>query len=73
MSLTIETLHDEDFQLNFKFCSFANGKIAQLKFRLLLYFKKSLNLTAYMTDIKKSKFANISFCELDQSEPGRKI
>ena len=71
--MTINTLHEEDFQLNFKFCSFANGKIAQLKFRLLLYFKKSLNLTAYMTDIKKSKFANISFCELDQSEPGRKI
>ena len=72
MSFTIYTLHEEDFQLNFKFCSFANGKFAKLKFRLV-YFKKSLNLTVYMTEIKKSKFANIPFCEFDQFEPGRKI
>ena len=35
------------------------------------YIFRNLSMIAYIIEIHKSKFANISFREFDQSEPGR--
>ena len=35
------------------------------------YVFRNLSMIAYMIEIQKSKFANISFLEFDQSEPDR--
>ena len=34
---------------------------------------RNLSLIAYIIGIQKSKFANIKFCEFDQSEPVAKL
>ena len=35
------------------------------------YIFRNLSMIAYMIEIQESKFANIKFCDFDQSEPGR--
>ena len=59
----------EEISLEFKFSHFANGEVAEFKFRLLFYFFRNLLMIAYITEIQKSKFANIKFREFDHSEP----
>ena len=34
---------------------------------------RNLSMIAYIIEIEKSKFINLSFHEIEQSEPGRKI
>ena len=65
------TLQEENFHGNF---SCAISLIANsINFNSTDYIFRILSMIVYTIEIQISKFANIKFCDLDQSEPGRQI
>ena len=79
LSIAHDYIHGEPFALqeenfhwnsNFAISLITNSLKLNSAYRYNIIFK-NLTMIAYMIEIQKSKFANISFCEFNQSEPGR--